>query len=88
MFQELYLNSAWVTPDNKALSDSIGKSFLAVIEAAQAEDIVKPAPPALIGGFLYGSVRETARLIRSGQIARDSQTLDMAFGLCWDGIKA
>ena len=35
-----------------------------------------------------GSVRETANLLRSGALARTDENLAMAFGLCWDGIKA
>jgi hypothetical protein len=41
----------------------------------------------LINSFA-GSVRETANMLRSGTLARTEAHLAMAFGLCWDGIKA
>ena len=41
----------------------------------------------LINSF-GGSVRETANMLRSGVLTRTDAHLAMAFGLCWDGIKA
>ena len=43
--------------------------------------------PLLISSFA-GSVRETAQLLRSGTLSHTPEQLNMAFGLCWDGIKA
>ena len=59
-----------------------------LIEAARAQQILKDVPtPMLINAF-GGSVRETASMLRSGVLARTDEHLAMAFGLCWDGIKA
>jgi hypothetical protein len=41
----------------------------------------------LISSF-FGSVRDTAGLLRSGDLPDTEPALAQAFGVCWDGIKA
>ena len=88
VFQEQYYNSPWFTPGNREFSTRLMAGFFAVVEEGQRQEILKDVPVPLLTASLVGSVRETANLIRSGTLADDETVLQMAFGLCWDAIKA
>jgi AcrR family transcriptional regulator len=88
VFMEQYYNSPWFSEESRNLSVRLFKDWVDLIETARAQQILKDVPtPMLINSF-GGSVRETANMLRSGTLARTDAHLDMAFGLCWDGIKA
>lgn len=88
VFIEQYYNSPWFSDASRNLSARLVKNWVDLIETARAEQILKNVPtPMLINAF-GGSVRETANMIRSGALTRTPAHLEMAFGLCWDGIKA
>jgi len=88
VFLEQYYNSPWFSEESRNLSARLFKDWVDLIEQARAQQILKDVPtPMLINSF-GGSVRETANLLRSGSLARTDAHLAMAFGLCWDGIKA
>jgi len=88
VFIEQYYNSPWFSEASRDLSARLIKDWVDLIERAKAQQILKDVPtPLLISGFA-GSVRETANLLRSGALKRSEAHLAMAFGLCWDGIKA
>jgi len=88
VFLEQYYNSPWFSEESRNLSARLFKAWVDLIEQARAQQILKDVPtPMLINSF-GGSVRETANMLRSGSLARTDAHLAMAFGLCWDGIKA
>jgi len=88
VFLEQYYNSPWFSEESRHLSARLIKDWVDLIEQAKAQQILKDVPtPMLIGSF-GGSVRETANLLRSGTLTRSDAHMSMAFGLCWDGIKA
>jgi AcrR family transcriptional regulator len=88
VFVEQYYNSPWFSDQSRNLSARLIKDWVAMIETARSQQILKDVPtPMLINAF-GGSVRETAGMLRSGAIKRTDTNLAMAFGLCWDGIKA
>jgi AcrR family transcriptional regulator len=88
VFLEQYYNSPWFSEDSRSLSARLIRPWVDLIETAKAQQILKDVPtPMLINSF-GGSVRETANLLRSGSLSRTEAHLAMAFGLCWDGIKA
>jgi AcrR family transcriptional regulator len=88
VFLEQYYNSRWFGEASRNLSARLIKDWIDLIETAKAQQILKDVPtPMLINSF-GGSVRETANMLRSGSLARTDAHLAMAFGLCWDGIKA
>ena len=88
VFLEQYYNSPWFTEESRNLSARLIKDWVELIETARAQQILKDVPtPMLINAF-GGSVRETANMLRSGVLERTDAHLAMAFGLCWDGIKA
>ena len=64
------------------------KGWIDLIESAKAQQILKDVPTVLLINSFGGSVRETANLLRSGALQHTDANLAMAFGLCWDGIKA
>lgn len=88
VFLEQYYNSPWFSEESRNLSARLFKDWVDLIEKARALQILKDVPtPMLINSF-GGSVRETANMLRAGTLARTDAHLAMAFGLCWDGIKA
>jgi AcrR family transcriptional regulator len=88
VFMEQYYNSPWFSEESRNLSARLFKDWVDVFEVAKAQQILKDVPtPMLINSF-GGSVRETANMLRAGVLARTDDHLAMAFGLCWDGVKA
>jgi AcrR family transcriptional regulator len=88
VFMEQYYNSPWFSEESRNLSARLFKDWVDVFEVAKAQQILKDVPtPMLINSF-GGSVRETANMLRAGVLARTNDHLAMAFGLCWDGVKA
>jgi len=88
VFLEQYYNSPWFSEESRNLSARLIRDWVALIESAKAQQILKDVPTVLLTNSFAGSVRETANLLRSGALARTKDNLAMAFGLCWDGIKA
>ena len=88
VFMEQYYNSPWFSEVSRNLSARLFKDWVDLIETAKAHQILKNVPTPLLINSFGGSVRETANLLRSGTLTRTDAHLAMAFGLCWDGIKA
>ncbi|MES2715938.1 MAG: TetR/AcrR family transcriptional regulator [Pseudomonadota bacterium] len=88
VFLEQYYNSPWFSEASRNLSARLIKAWVDLIETAKAQQILKDVPTPLLINSFAGSVRETANLLRSGSLARTDAHLAMAFGLCWDGMKA
>ncbi len=88
VFMEQYVNSPWFSDVSRNLSARLFRNWVDLVETARAQQIVKDVPTPLLINSFAGSVRETANMLRSGSLARTDTHLAMAFGLCWDGIKA
>lgn len=88
VFIEQYYNSPWFSETSRNLSARLIKGWVDLIETAKAQQILKDVPTPLLINSFGGSVRETANMLRSGSLAHTDAHLAMAFGLCWDGIKA
>ncbi|MDM0113077.1 TetR/AcrR family transcriptional regulator [Variovorax sp. J22R133] len=88
VFLEQYYNSPWFSEESRNLSARLIKEWVELIESAKAQQILKDVPTPLLINSFAGSVRETANLLRAGTLTRTNAHLAMAFGLCWDGIKA
>ena len=88
VFMEQYYNSPWFSEESRNLSARLFKDWNDLFEAAKAQQILKDVPTPMLINSLGGSVRETANMLRSGVLAHTDTHLAMAFGLCWDGIKA
>ena len=88
VFIEQYYNSPWFSEASRNLSARLIKGWVDLIEAAKAQQILKDVPTPMLINCFGGSVRETANMLRAGSLAHTDAHLAMAFGLCWDGIKA
>jgi AcrR family transcriptional regulator len=88
VFLDQYCNSPWFSDESRDLSARLIKDWTDLIEAAKRQQVLKDVPTPMILGSFGGSVRETANLLRAGTLKRSEPNLAMAFGLCWDGIKA
>ncbi len=88
VFQEQYYNSPWFTDGNREFSTRLMAGFFALMEEGQQQEILKAVPIPLLTASLVGSVRETGNLIRTQVLPDDDAVHQMAFGLCWDAIKA
>jgi AcrR family transcriptional regulator len=88
VFVEQYYNSPWFSEESRNLSARLIKGWVDLIETARAQQILKDVPTPLLINSFAGSVRETANMLRSGALTRTDAHLAMAFGVCWDGLKA
>ena len=88
VFQEQYYNSPWFTQGSRELVSKLFAGFFKLLEEGQRQEQLKAVPTSMLTGCLFSSVRETTNLIRNQSLPEDEATLNMAFALCWDGIKA
>jgi AcrR family transcriptional regulator len=88
VFLDHYVDSPGFGEDERRLSVRLIKDWIDLVEAAKAQQILKDVPTAMLSSCFSASVRETARLLQAGTIARTEAQLAQAFGLLWDGIKA
>ena len=58
-----------------------------IVVEGQTDEILKNVPVPFLTSIFFGSVRETARLIRAGSILDTKDNRAIAFQLCWDGIR-
>ena len=86
-FMEQFVGSSFMNEETRAYTAMIGNGLLQIVIEGQRDEILKPVPVAFLNSFFIGSVRETARLIRSGAIADSEESRAVAFQLCWDGIR-
>ncbi len=87
VFMEQYYNSPWFTESSRQLSVRFIADWNAMYEDGKRQLILKNAPIALLIASFMGSVRETANLLRSGELDGSDATLEQAFSICWDGLK-
>lgn len=88
VFMEQYYNSPWFSEASRQFSARFTHDCLGFFDEARAQQIVKDVPTMLLASSFFGSVRETANLLRSGDLADSDAALAQAFGIFWDGIKA
>lgn len=88
VFHQQYLNSPWSSDSDRELSSNLMKQWLDFLDEGKAQEILKRAPSSLMTALFQGSIRETAELLRRGVLRLDEETLDAAFALCWDAVKA
>lgn len=88
LLQEQYYNSPWFSEESRALSSRLMVNWVAFIDEGKTQEILKNVPTPLLGAAIFGSAREVANLVRSKTITFDDATINAAFGLCWDGVKA
>lgn len=88
VFQEQYMNSQWYSGRSQEVSAKVSAKWLQFLEEGKQLEVLKQIASPLLAAAVLGSVRETARLVRHQTIQADAATLDAAFSLCWDGVKA
>jgi hypothetical protein len=88
VFMEQYYNSPWFSEASRQFSARFTSECLGFFDEARAQQIVKDVPTMLLASTFFGSVRETAGLLRSGDLPDNEAALAQAFTIFWDGIKA
>lgn len=88
VFMDQYYNSPWFSEASRQFSARFAAGCLRFFDEARAQQIVKDVPTMMLAASFFGSVRDTASLLRSGDLQDTEAALAQAFGLCWDGIKA
>ena len=88
VFHQQYLNSPWSSDADRELSSSLMQRWYDFLDEGKAQEIVKKAPSPLITALFLGSIRATADLLRGGALRANEETLETAFALCWDAMKA
>lgn len=87
-FMEQFANSSFMSDDSRAYTMRIGEGLMQIVVEGQREEILKAVPIPFLSSTLFGSVRETARLIRAGAVTDTEENRNIAFQLCWDGIRS
>ncbi len=88
VFMEQYYNSPWFSEASRQFSARFTNDCLGFFDEARAQQIVKDVPTMLLASTFFGSVRETANLLRGGDLPDTEAALAQAFSIFWDGIKA
>jgi TetR/AcrR family transcriptional repressor of multidrug resistance operon len=88
LLQEQYYNSPWFSEESRALSSRLMAHWLAFLEEGKSQEILKSVATPLLGAVIMGSAREVANLVRNKTVVFDDATINTAFSLCWDGVKA
>lgn len=87
-FQEQFAASPFFREGSQRMVASAMGVFTAALEEGRRQEVLKNVPAALLAGHFIATVRETARLIRSGDMPDDEATRTAAFAMCWDALKA
>lgn len=87
-FMEQFIGSTYMTDESRAYTAKLGEGILQIVADGQSQEILKAIPVPYLASFFIGSVRETARMIRSGAITNTEDSRAIAFQLCWDGIRS
>jgi AcrR family transcriptional regulator len=87
-FMEQFAGSSLMSDESRAYVERLGEGLLQLVIEGQKEEILKSIPVPFLNSLFIGSVRETARLIRAGPITDTPESREIAFQLCWDGIRA
>ena len=86
-FMEQFSGSPFISDESRAYVEKHGEGLVQIVVDGQKQEILKSIPIPFISSLFFGSIRETARLIRTGSIADTEDTREIAFRLCWDGIR-
>jgi AcrR family transcriptional regulator len=87
-FQEQFAGSPWYRETSQRMVASAMGAFTAALDEGRRHELLKNAPVALLAAIFIASVRETARLIRAGELPDDETSRIAAFSMCWDALKA
>ena len=87
-FMEQFVGSVFMSDESRAYAERFGEGLIKIVEEGQKEEILKKVPLSFLNSLFVGSVRETARLIRGGSITDTTDNREIAFQLCWDGIRS
>jgi AcrR family transcriptional regulator len=87
-FMEQFLGSSFMSDESRTYSARLGEGLMHIVAEGQHAEILKAIPVPFLTSLFFGSVRETARLIRAGSIPDTEESRVVAFQLCWDGIRS
>lgn len=87
-FQEQFAASPWFRERSQRMVASAMGAFSEALEEGRRQEVLKNVPTALLAASFVASVRETARLIRAGDLPDDEAGRAAAFSMCWDALKA
>jgi AcrR family transcriptional regulator len=87
-FMEQFVGSVFMSDESRAYAERFGEGLIQIATEGQRQEILKTVPLYFLNSLVVGSIRETARLIRGGLIADISENREIAFRLCWDGIRS
>lgn len=87
-FMEQFVGSSFMSDESRVYIERLGEGLMQIVAEGQREEILKAVPLSFLNSLFVGSIRETARLIRAGSITDTEENREVAFQLCWDGIRA
>lgn len=87
-FMEQFVGSSFMSDDSRAYTNQLGEGLMQIVVDGQREEILKAVPIPFLHSLFIGSIRETARLLRAGTITDSEENREIAFQLCWNGIRS
>lgn len=88
LFDYLDNNPLITLNDAKAIFGPFVLHGIAMIEAAQAEGILRPGPPTMIMSFLRGAIRNTLKRRRLTDAVLATADRQLVADMCWGAIGA
>jgi AcrR family transcriptional regulator len=86
-FMEQFVGSSFMSDESRAYLAQVSEGLMRIVVEGQTDEILKNVPVPFLTSIFFGSVRETARLIRAGSIVDTKDSRAIAFQLCWDAIR-
>jgi len=87
VFLEQYYTSPYMQADEMQMSLDMMAPLFRLFDRGKQGLLIKNLDNTLLAIYLMGPLRELAALIRLQGGAGQSELLETAFSLCWDGIK-
>lgn len=87
-FMEQFVGSSFMSEESKAYTSQLGEGLMHIVVEGQKEEVLKAVPIPFLSSIFIGSIRETARMMRAGTIADSEENREIAFQLCWSGIRS
>jgi len=87
-YMELHHHASYLDEASLALEELHVGVVTEIIAKGQAEEVLRPGPPILLGALLYGAIVGLVRASGEGRMELTGEVLDSAEQACWELIRA
>jgi hypothetical protein len=86
-FLEQFANSPFLLTISKTEITRLEQPIYDFLRKAVFTQLLRDVPPKILVAFVIGSASSVIKLQLSGEFKMTSSDLELAFFICWDGIK-